>query len=424
MAKLISNGAEINEESLLIKKYESEIIVSDNTIFDNFIRKYGESLLKNIDLYLKYVHDWINRNISVLGSKHLGERINFYPYDEKALFDIFGIDKLYIKALTNKSTYVEKNWTISIEPINVLMYIMIFFYYDKQDFFKKLDYLKNIQPYKIANFLLSARFFSTIIIRQFKYVPDQAIMFYTLETLTNKYIISKMNSLYEMIEYIASTNIEAWEGNGKINSRSDVDLDSYMRKMNTRISSSIINIAEEFYKNHKDNKKIYTETNTLVNDEGKTEMVNTTNISNTVSQVTNRIISNLYMDSNVDTKFVRIASNKTGSSYTSLLKTIQEIQRDRDIDVEVIIKNIISYFLVTEKQPATMINSATFFEIMITSYKVANTNNQYILEIKRGLNDLLEKYNDLYRATNRKNTKSNLRSGLYLYIILYITKLN
>lgn len=407
-----------------LKEYEKEIIVSDSTIYDNFVKKYGEIMLKNADIFLKFVHDWINRNISSLGSKNIGERLTFYPADEKALFEMFGIDKTYIKALTNKSTYVESKWRISVEGINVLMYVLIFFYYDKRHVFEKIDFFKNIEVYKVANFLLSARFFSSIIIRQFPFVPDQSIMFYTLENLSNKYTITKMNSLYEMIEYIARTNFETWIETGKIKSRSDQDLDAYMRKMNTRISSTMVNISEEFYKNHKEEKRIVEESNTMEFDDGKVEMVNTTNISNIISTTTSKILENLYMDSTVDVKFVRIASNKTGTPYNSLLKTIQEIQRDRNENVEIIIKNILSYFLVTEKKSPLLINSATFFEVMIKSYRIANTNDTYILSIKESLNTLLEKYNEVYRSSNRKNTRSNLRAALYLYLILYITKLN
>lgn len=412
------------EELKRSKTYYSEIVVSDRTIFDNFTKKYGEAMLKNVDLFIKFTYEWVNRNIQALGSKNLGERIAFYPADENALFEMFGIDKAYVRALADLSTYIDKKWKISMEKINILMYVLIFFYYDNQELFAKSEVYKDIQPYKIANFLLSARFFSSIIIRQFRYVPDPAIMFYTLENLSNKFTITKMNSLYEMIQYMADTNIATWTENGRIKLRTDQILDNYMRKLNTRISSTLVNISRVFYENYEKDKKIVTEANTMVNDEGKTIMVNTSNISNIISSNASKIINNLYLDANVNTKYVRIASNKTSCPYSSLHNVIQEIQRKRDSDVEIIIRNTLSYFLVTEQQDPRLINSAKFFEVCIKAYKVANTNNDYIIKIKSALNGLLTKYSDVYKTSNRKNTKANFRAGLFLYLILYITNLN
>ena len=406
------------------KEYYNEIVVSEKTVYENFVKKYGDNLLKNVDLFIKFVYEWVNRNVQSLGSKNLGERISFFPADEQALFDMFGVDRAYVRALVDLSTYIDKKWQISISRINVLMYILIFFYYDKRELFEKSTIYKGVEPYKIANFLLSARFFSSIVIRQFPYVPDPAIMFYTMENLSAKYTITKMNSIYEMIQYMAETNINTWIQNGRIKSRRDEDLDNYMRKLNTRISSTIVNISRKFYENHQNEKKIVDESNTMVNDEGKTVMTNATNISNIISSTTNKIIENLYLDTDVNSKFIRIAANKTNCTYSTLYKCIQEMQRARDNDIEIIIRNTLQYFLVTEKQDPILINSAKFFEVCIKSYRVANTNNEYVINIKKSLNDLLERYSEVYRISNRKNTKSNFRAGLYLYLILYITKLN
>lgn len=411
-------------ENKRAKQYEEEIVVSSNTVYDNMTKKYGDLMLQNVDIFIKFVYEWINRNVQSLGSKNLGERISFFPSDVNALFEMFGIDQAYVKACINKSQYIDKKWRISVEKINVLMYVLIFYYFDHRSLFEKSAKFKGVEPYKIANFLLSGRFFSSIIIRQFPFVPDQAIMFYTLENLSQKYTITKMNSLYEMIQYMADSNMETWIKVGRTKSRSDEDLDGYMRKLNTRISSTLVNISKQFYKNHKDEKKITEESNTMVTDEGKVVMTNANNISNIVSSSTSKIIENLYLDADINSKFVRIAANKTGAPYSSLYSAIQEIQRARDPDIETVIRNVLSYFLVSEKQSPMLINSAQFFEISIKAYRVANTNNEYILNIKKALNDLLEKYSAIYAQSHRKSTRTNFRAGLYLYLILYITKLN
>lgn len=399
-----------------------EIIVSDSTIYNNISRIYGQNFIDNYDEFLTFSMKWVSRNADVLGSKNLGKRVTFYDADENEIFRIFNVDKKVISEIVKKSTYVDKKWQISIRPLNVLQYVLIFFYLDNKHVFeaKKL----NTEPYKIANMMLSARFFSTIQRRQFKYEPDDNVMFYTLENLSNKFTITKLNSIYEMIVYIADTNLESMLNSDTANSRTDNVLDSYMRKLNTRISSNLVNISRVFYENHKNQKKVYTESNTVEFEDGKKDLATTTSVSNDIEIVTRRIIHNLNTDTGVDVKSLRLACNKTSTSYSTMLNVLQTIKNERDERVENIIKNIISYFLVSEKANVSQIKSYMFFNVCISAYRISNSKNEYIIKIKEDLNSLLNQYSQIYFKSNRPTTKANFRACLYLYIILSMNRLS
>lgn len=401
----------------------TKITVSDKTIYENITRVYGESFIMNIKPFLNFVAEWISRNSEALGSKNIGKRISFFDTDEARLFDIFHVDKAFIREVIKHSTHIQKTWAISVKPLNVLMYVLIFYYYDQDKKFQNLG-ITNIEPYKIANILLCARFFSSLIIRQFKYEPDDAIMFYTMENLSAKFTITKVNSLYELVQYLADSNIENWIESGKIKSRTDKDLDSYMRKLNTRISSSLVNISKEFYENHKKDKKIINESNTIEYEDGKTDLNVTTNVSNDLAIITRKIFTNLQIDSSIDIKMLRLACKKANVPYSSMYKVLQEIQKNEEDKMFQLIENILAYFLVSEKMSIDQIHSFKFFEVCIKAYRVSNTKDPYILKIKEVLNDLLMKYSDLYAKSNRANTKANLRSALYLYLIFVIARLS
>lgn len=399
----------------------NHIVLGNDIIYKNLTRVYGDSFINNLDQYLMFVSEWISRNAIALGTKNIGKRISFYDTDESKIFEIFQVDKNYIKELVKRSNYIQKNWAISIRPLNILMYTLVFFYYDVREELKKIN--PNIEPYRIANVMLSARFFSSLIIRQFKYEPDDAIMAYTLENLSNKFIIKKMNSLYEMIQYLADTNIDSWIESDKANSRDDKDLDAYMRKLNTRISSNLVNISREFYENHKNDKRVLTESNTVEFEDGKTDIAITTNVSNELAMIQKKVIQNLYLDSQVNVKMLRVACKNTGVSYKSMYNVVFEIQKNQDDLMETIMNNILAYFIVSERKSSSQIHSYTFFECCIRAYRVSNSKDEYILEIKRCLNDLLTKYSELYAKSNRLNTKSDLRSTMYIYLVFLITKL-
>ena len=105
-----------------------EIIVSDSTIYNNICRIYGQNFIDNYDEFLTFSMKWVSRNAEVLGSKNLGKRVTFYDADENEIFRIFNVDKKVISEIVKKSTYVDKKWQISTRPLNVLQYVLIFFY--------------------------------------------------------------------------------------------------------------------------------------------------------------------------------------------------------------------------------------------------------------------------------------------------------
>lgn len=399
-----------------------EIVVSDSTIYDNITKMYGQSFIDNYDEFINFSMKWVSRNAEVLGSKNLGKRVTFYDADENAIYEIFKIDKKFISEVIKKSTFIDKKWKISTRVLNVLQYVLIFFYYDNSNLFSKQKL--NVEPYKIANMMLAARFFSTIQRRQFQYEPDDAVMFYTLENLSNKFTISKLNSIYEMIMYIADTNFDTLIESNKAYDRTDSNLDGYMRKLNTRISSSLVNISRVFYENYKAQKKSYVESNTVEFEDGKKELNTTTSVSNDISIITRKIIHNLNTDAGVDLKSLRIACNKTSTSYATMLKVAQQIKDNQDERIENIIRNIINYFLVSEKGSLAEIKSYKFFQVCISAYRISNSKNEYIIKIKEDLNNVLNEYSSIYFKSNRPTTKANFRACLYLYTILMMNRLS
>lgn len=397
-----------------------EISVSDSTIYDNVTRIYGDSFIENCEKFIMFCNTWANRNSTILGQKNLGKKVTFYDTDEADLMNTFDIDKKIITNIVNKSLHIDKKWLVSCKPLNVVQYILIFFYYDNRDKFKTLS----INPYELANFMLAARFFSTIQRRQFKYEPDENTMQYTLDNLSNKFIITKLNTIYEIIEYIARTNMESFvKDKENVNNRADNILDNYMRKLNTRISSSLVNISREFYKNHEEQKKIYTESSFIEFEDGKKDINAQTNISNNIATVYNRIVSNWNVDSAVNVEILRTCCNKTKTSYSTMYRVIEKISQEKDEYVNKIFKSIINYYLVTVLARPDQFKSFHFFNTLISAYRISNSKNEYIIAIKEDLNTLLNKYSKIYFETNRPTTKANFRFCLYLYIIRIFNKL-
>lgn len=397
-----------------------EIAVSDSTIYDNVTRIYGDSFIENCENFIMFCNVWANKNSTILGQKNLGKKVTFYDTDESALMDTFGIDKKVITGIVNKSLHIDKKWLVSCKPLNVVQYILIFFYYDNRNKFKNMS----LQPYELANFMLAARFFSTIQRRQFKYEPDENTMQYTLDNLSNKFIITKLNTIYEIIEYIAKTNFESFlNDKSQVNSRADNILDNYMRKLNTRISSSLVNISREFYKNHEEQKKIYTESSFVEFEEGKKDINAQTNISNNIATALNRVISNWNVDSSVNVEILRVCCTKTKTSYPTMYKVIEKMSDEKDELITRIFKNIINYYLVTILARPDQFKSFHFFNTLISAYRISNSKNEYVIAIKEDLNALLNKYSKLYFQTGRASTKANFRYCLYLYLIRIFNKL-
>lgn len=385
------------------------------TIYDKVLKEYGDAFVNNYNQVYSFITDFIGRNGEALGSKNPGKFIVWSPTDQAAFCATVNADEKKIKSIINESTYIQKNWIISNTPINILMDTMVFFYYTLKDNYKKMTY----PPHNLTNLMFALRFFSSLQQRQFKYGVDEQVMAYTIDNLTKKFNLTKFNSIFELLIYYADSTMLAYEEANKMLIHTDKNLDDYMKKLNTRLSSFIINVARKYYKNHEESKRTVDESQTIEFEEGKAVMRVQTSVSSDVTMVT-KIVLQQFRTNLTNTNYLKIACKATDASFVELYGVLEELRQGNDKEVEDLISNMLSYYLVTQKCTRDTIKSSHFLKKMVTAYTVSNTNDDFIIKMKDILDTLMKRYSDLYLQTNRAATQSNMRAAIYRYFVYII----
>ena len=387
------------------------------SVYNQMLKSFQDKFISNYNKIYDYIVDFISKNGEALGSRNPGKYVFFTKADYNNFLDAVGCSEADVKAIINASPHIQKTWKIATNPLNMVMCVLVFFYYSLRDNYKNMQY----PPHKFVNLMFALRFYSSLQQRQFKYEVNEEVMEYTIENLSKKYNLTKVNSMFELISYYADSNIITWQDAKKMDQTTDKVLVDYMNKLNVRLSSFIKNVAKEYYKNHEDSKRIMEENQEIEYDEGKSQLKVQTNISTDISLVSRAVLQG-FRTNPVDVNLLNIACKHTRASFTEMHAIMNTMKLSDDQNLEELIVNMLSYYLISEKMPVSAIKNEEFLKKMVIAYGVSHTNDQYIIKIKEILDLLMEKHSEFYTKTNRASTKVEMRAATYRYFVYIIMK--
>lgn len=420
MRDLFDNTRIMIKEPKGIKLRVNDTDVSYN-ISENIITKYKDACLKNQSRVLAVIKQYIARNSSKLGVRAPTTRIPFTDYDKDTLFKAAGVDKADVQASINsinKNDIDLRNKVIN-DPFNVLCTILTSIYYcaDKHRDDAKKDFTK---PYYYTSLYLAIRFYGKLYIRQFKYDPSEEVMDYTIENVSNKFLLKKTNNVFDLIKYFSESNIEnmAW----RLERAADIDIVYYSTNMCNRMSNSIKTLGQEFYKNKELMNKTKTDSASMTDEEGEFYVGDLTNISASLDTAVRKIILKFVSDTVIDNTILDAACSKTKFSKAKMLLIVQNIREANDPILKKILVDIISYYLIQTKKPISAIRSSDFVMTMIKLYGVSNTKNDAIINLKQELNDLIVKSSKAILTEGNSNMVDRVKNSLYVYLVLFIAK--
>ena len=115
---------------------------------------------------------------------------------------------------------------------------------------------------------------------------------------------------------------------------------------------------------------------------------------------------------------------KRGQKINSVKLTsiINELMHDKESTdkIALIIKNIVSYWIVSCNKPVESFHSMEFIKSAISIYGMSNTKNDYILDVKKILTDVIIKYGSSLMDVSKTSTVNAFKQDIYLYIVFYM----
>ncbi len=419
------NNLRVNEEEVTF------------TIMNDIVISAAPNILRARSKINNVVKAYIAKNSSKLGARHPSTKILFTDSDKNAIFNAVGIKRndlaLAIKKV-DANDIDTSNHLFSDEFISLCVIIAgVYLRNDK----KLLQKIKNCdkvplndnERYNDATSLyfiilyLTIRLYGALYVKFWKYDPNEQVMDYTMESLSGKFLMKKMNNMLEFLKYCADTNVEnMWD---RLSRLSDVDIFYFSSNLNNRISHALKIIAQKYYEDFKNGNKIGSDdANKTSSTDGKPYTGDVASISGDLVQSVRKVINAFYSESIIDPQLLEMSCNRTKLSKSRMLLILKTLRENRKSEprIKTLFNDIIAYYLTTLNGKINELRSSKFAVAMLKVYSVSNTKDQFVLSVKDNLNDLIKDNLQTIVDCGNSNLLDRVKNSIFCYFVLFIAK--
>ena len=402
-------------------------------IRDKIITPYESQIYMAKNRIMTIIKSYMSKNASKLGARYPTSKIPFLKSDMEILFSACKIPKelVYNESIKINANDIDTGNHLIQEPFNMMCTIAIHVFLKRDKNLQKQildimkgkhldDKIKYSSPVYFITLYLAVHFYSALYNKFWKYDPNEDVMDYTIEHMSNKFIIRKCQNILEFITYHSETNVENMLD--RLLRASDVDLIYFYSNLNNRISHALRTIANNYYENKEKGNTVDHENANRKNEEGKFFVGDTTSITADVEQTTRRITTRFFSESVLNDQLVTASCARTKFSKAKFILIIQKIRENHDNDpiIRDIIAGIISYYLITFNGKIENLKSNPFLLQMFKAYAISNTKDKFVLDTKAQLDKLIRNNLQGILDEMNQNLLDRARVSIYQFLVLYI----
>lgn len=359
---------------------------------------------------MKAIQSYADKHSGILLSMDLSTRLIHSDTDKSIIYTATGITAKEVEETIARSTVIKSTWKIANNPFYILS-LLIISYYTKNNKIPEADAVTVYMSYLL--YVASHK-------GSFKFLPNKAIMDYTLNNLSNRFFIKQCGTIQGMIE---NTTVEALHKrySGEIRDPSDNNVKNVLSALETRVSSLLKNIADEFYMNHKNGKYMHHEDEDLSEDNFHLSDNISFKIERMVSHTMQSITSEGFDQNNIIKRAANLNAGTSANKIDSMLRTI--LNEDL-ISIPELISNIMTIFIYKGSIGNNIedVKTMKFLSESLQIYK-SNAQDGVTLKIKdtlaRWINLTAEKYGRNF-ISKGKTSMDNYRRALYTCFVLKI----
>lgn len=362
------------------------------------------------------ISQYINRNIDKLTTAGPQYMIPFGDRDKEEYFTLFEITAKDITKVTTDVIKIIKSGSstssfllLKQNPIFMLFYFCIRYYTLKND----SKGLNNA----LAIYALAV--YPSIFAKYFKYEPNAAIMQYTIDNLTDKFLIKQKGHIFgTLVESIQRSYTFL---KPHIKDASDTAVIQFVQRIRNDQNSLLKKIASQYMKNWEEGNGVSTRLDSYDGDAPIIDDVenNTASVQNVVNKVTLPIIQN-----GIDLVRAEAAAKMAQIGVSDCRFYLTRIMIDKNIDeLRSFIESLLFLYLYEEHKSQRDINSSYFLTWSAGLFKKTNSKNPNIIKI----NTLLDKWaqdSGIYDKFKRLASRINYKKAIFFYIVLCIQKYN
>lgn len=373
-----------------------------------------EAILKTPDgdrRFRKIIGEFIDRNNAKLHTAGPQYMIAFTDRDKQNYYELFKLDPNSIKKTLKEALNLVNNqasWRLILDNPIYTVFFCVNRYYAK---------VKDAAGLNLSLAAMALAMYPSMFHKYFPYEPNPEIMRYTIDNLSNKFIIKKTNHIFGLL---MATIQQCYKFHEKmIADGSDASCVNYIMRIRNAYNSSMKKIASEFHNNHKKNLTVHTSIDAFDDN----AVVDVENDTNKVDVATLHIVNTL-LTSGVDLRLAEAAARGSQVSVSDVRNYLHIIVQEEHMEeMSGFIESIIFLFLYQMKKSIRDINTKAFLEFCLALYKKTNSNDKNILNIK-GTLDKWAQIVGLNKSFSREATLINYKRALYMFFVLAIQKYN
>lgn len=353
------------------------------------------------------VASYVDRNVNRLSTAGPSKRTLFSDMERNKVYDLIDFDPKICKAIVKQSNYIKASWKIVNDPFNLVM-MMILRY-------AKLNKLDQINQLAVTYLTLSM--YPSLHYKYFKFEPNEAIMQYTINNLSNKFKVKQVGNILQALVDTTALADKTYDKN--IRHANDKELTDYINAYKTRLNSLIKKIRDAFEKDYRSGNYMNTERDNEDENDFKTSDSNSLMIQRIVDQVVLKLSVN-----GPDSRIVDISAKMNQVSVNETRNTLNQLTQNKDesVNIRALCESILYLYLFNGENHVNDLNGSKFLTFCLAVYKKSNTNDENVIKVKSILDTWIEKYSETYRKTQRVATLNNFRRALYTFFVFTLQR--
>ena len=357
----------------------------------------------NVNKIKRAVTDYLDRNMDRLTTPGPVYRTIFSDSDMNKLYEAIEVDPAEIKRIVQGSPTIKSQWKIMNNIFNPTIAMIIRYFTIK----------KNQEMVNATLVYLTLSMYPSLHFKYFKHEPNEQIMNYTINNLSNKFKIKQTGTVYHAL--VDTTQVCYRTNTDKLIRGTDKDIVDFIMDEKTRLNSLLKKIANEFYRNSELGKYMNLDSDNLEEENYHEADSNTF----AVERLTNNVVLKLVVEG-PNMRLVTVAANLCKVSVSELRNYVNTmiVSENRE-DIRAIVESILFLYIFDSQNTIQEVNSNKFLMYCMETYKKSNTTDKNIIRIKKILDKWLENLGT-YKKTQRFATINSFRRALFLFFVLSI----
>lgn len=357
--------------------------------------------------FMNIVASYVDRNVNRLSTAGPSKRTLFSDMERNKVYGLIDFDPKSCKAIVKQSNYIKSSWKIVNDPFNLIMMMILRF--------AKLNKLDQINQLAVTYLTLSM--YPSLHYKYFKFEPNEAIMQYTINNLSNKFKVKQVGNILQAL--VDTTALADKTYDKFIRHANDKELTDYINAYKTRLNSLIKKIRDAFEKDYRSGNYMNTERD----NEDETDFMMSDSNSLLIQRVVDQVALKLSING-PDSRIVDISAKMNQVSVNETRNTLNIITQNKEesVNIRALCEAILYLYLFNGENHVSDLNGSKFLTFCLAVYKKSNTNDENVIKIKTILDTWIEKYSETYRKTQRVATVNNFRRALYTFFVFTIQR--